>query len=1849
MKTRSINFRTKKVLAFFIALVMVLTSFPMLAFATDESGVRPADGESEGSPFVYNQPSQTYRIPNLITLDDGTLVAQADARWDGAMDGGGNDSMIARSTDGGATWHYSMLTYYPDNGNKFDKSSTSICDSALATDGVNVYSLSTFFPAGYALNVSSANLEPVRDKAFDSNGRLLLRRNGLSYDYYLGDFDKDGAEGRALIYSSDGSVVDGYTVDHDFYLYNNGKKSGTIFYSDCEFQTVKTTFLVFRSSSDGGQTWSDMKLLNVKTGDEQFYGVGPGRGVVTSDGTIVFGCYSWNGTSGSQASSFIYSSDGGKTWGRIESLPDLKYWIDYTLAWNGTSECQPVELDDGTIRLFCRTARRRIVYADAKKDADGNYYWINSTADGGGPIHLDSEFNGQDFDITENNQYSVIKYSNKVLWDGNYYTMLIASHANGGGDSRTNGTLTFLLLNTNNDIVNAVQYQYANGGFGYSCLTELPNGQLAVLYEDSDDFSTLRYYEFPDIEEMSGFRIPDIQRVYNVSLIKGDSQTYSVDTNEFTNSDNTVVSTSFESNYSSTAQMGSDANFNGQSIPLSDALYTFTQNADGKWYVSSMGVHLTIDTPGQPSTKDRAPITINYISDGNYFQFVDEQNEALYMWRDNSTDKIYQFDQSTAYGLGEEHYNGTIFKVFRPTEVGEESSASDPVPGYKEVTEIEDGGKYLIGCEIDGTYYFLYPSLSSNNVYTHTIKGNKDYVEDGYDLTITALKSGTSTITCGNDTYVIEVSDYSREIVGIVDYDPVIYTHGAGSETQNEIITFGSNISDGSVEGEKYTEYRINDPSYKILSITPVEAFGDDQTPLDNSNITAQGDANGGKLTGTLSLANTSAYNSYESGTYVTLKTELQDSTGLIWVQTDRLYVASNPVPGHVIVGNYNRKTQPGWSGGINLSTYIMAYDSYGNTDITPAQSNTTYVGNAKILYPTTTNYSTYNKSIDDIANYRTTTTIEYKVAGIVDNWAAEGWGDQSKELFILDNPTADTVNVAYYYYDKSSDKNEGIVADPNDPSNFSIVMKRYPVNSQYTADGGWKRDVIIGGTGPDGRARSRIDKISGSGTITPMEYMFGGTADNQTRYTLLSDQQPASATVQCSTKENGAETVQPNTTQSLKGEVQYQEGAERTDDRADSWNDLNLTFEIKMCDKSNERKAYDEATSHVEKSTWYTTSSWYNYMNAILIRQEYLNNYTLLTTDAERPYNTDANYSTYGDYFTYNGEDTIEVAHQYLQKKADFTPLQNALEDNLTEYQQGITLPDGTNYTPDSFMAFEQAYEAGENFMNQDAYNTEDKRNDTPGYVLTPTDDPNYVMGPDVDTTDDNKRLDVQVQIEQLADDINNAELVVAADDSVYVAAKEESERIDKTAYNDNGAKIDETIKASDTDIYLQYNGVDYVNIPSSDQVRLDGHISDLLTDMNVGSNSPTDKVRTYTVTVNATLNGEKIDLSSVDGMSTDQNNVKEFYYGETAHVDLSQYMTDQYTVKCSVNSDDESKTPTTYNLEDTDYIMSLLMQQDLTVDVEITENEAITVEDYYGTVIGIGYVTENGASVDVQTYVDPETNIKTGTITINGGEPIQVKNSPRFSFANWSISDGVQTIDKATVIKQIGVLNEGEEKLITATNGTVNGYSNWSTKLLNVKMDLVADEGKYWVRQLPDNNGATYLASYDSSFSVFTSNESVNFIACDASELPDSIQQQVANGVPAIYGTGYFTNNKFTLSCDYSAPEGVKVLDAGVICSNTPDASTAETLVKGSDKALTVAANRIAHWNTLTGDDLDRSGTYTMTISNSDTGTYYMRAYISYTKSVQFDGQQDTTVPYVAYCDRIFKCENGVVTPVN
>lgn len=429
---------------------------------------KPADGTTSGQPFAAGTGgSQNFRIPAMVTLDAGTIIAAADARWNTSADAGGLDTIVSRSSDNGANWNYTFANYLGDNGNTYVKESATFIDPALATDGSTIYMLVDLFPGGVALN--SSNQKPAAAAAFDEQGQLKLAQSGSSdYSYYLGEFEN----GRAQIFGADGNAVEDYTVDEYFNLYQGDVEVSNLFFSDSPYQVVKTSYLYLTKSTDKGATWSAPTLINVKADDEQFYGVGPGTGIVTSDGTILFSAYEWNGTDSSQRSSFIYSTDGGETWERTENATGS--------TWS--SENQLVELNDGTIRMFFRNGSNQICYVDAIGNASEGYTWGSIVQTG--------------VSNNSNCQISALKYSQTI--NGKEAILLSCPTESSGlfGNTRSAGKIFVGLVNDDGtmDFNSFSATAVTNGTFQYSCLTEQSDGSVGLLYENGS--ASIQYTNF---------------------------------------------------------------------------------------------------------------------------------------------------------------------------------------------------------------------------------------------------------------------------------------------------------------------------------------------------------------------------------------------------------------------------------------------------------------------------------------------------------------------------------------------------------------------------------------------------------------------------------------------------------------------------------------------------------------------------------------------------------------------------------------------------------------------------------------------------------------------------------------------------------------------------------------------------------------------------------------------------------------------------------------------------------------------------------------------------------------------------------------------------------------------------------------------------------------------------------------------------------------------------------------------------------------------------------------------------------------------------------------------------------
>lgn len=476
----------RKTLALVLAISMILMSLPI-------SGIAVA-GENNTAPFTnpfsqevqFNvngktESSHSYRIPSMVTLADGTIVAAADIRWNTTFDGGGLDTLVARSTDGGKTWSYNVANYLGDNGNQYNPQSTTFIDPNLlvAADGQTVYMLVDLYAYGVSLNgLWGEYSQPAADTGFDTNGNLKLSDDDHNnYNYYL----KDGK-----IYDSSNNVVEGYEIDAYFnitYTTQNGEiKKSNLFFAESPFKVARTQYLYLTKSTDGGATWSKPNLLDVRAkakvaATENALLVSPGNSITTSGDIMVYPVYSYK-TDGTQHVALIYSTD-GVNWMRS---------LDYT-ALNWSSEGSIVELQNGNLRVFVRNRTGYLCYVDFDMNTMS---WIGHTQ--------------TTVPTNSNTQLSAITYSK--TFNGNQVILVScptgpneAGSTNNDGSYRTNGKIFVGVVAADGTMtwpesinvspvtatgqLSGTTYTENQGFFAYSCLTERSDGSIAILYENN--------------------------------------------------------------------------------------------------------------------------------------------------------------------------------------------------------------------------------------------------------------------------------------------------------------------------------------------------------------------------------------------------------------------------------------------------------------------------------------------------------------------------------------------------------------------------------------------------------------------------------------------------------------------------------------------------------------------------------------------------------------------------------------------------------------------------------------------------------------------------------------------------------------------------------------------------------------------------------------------------------------------------------------------------------------------------------------------------------------------------------------------------------------------------------------------------------------------------------------------------------------------------------------------------------------------------------------------------------------------------------------------------------------------
>lgn len=784
-------------------------------------------GTTEGQPFAKGTGgSQNYRIPALTTLADGTLFAAIDARWNTQADAGGLDTIISTSKDNGKTWSYSFPNYFNDSTDAYNNKATAFIDPVVVQDDAGaIHMMVDLWPGGVALNSAFKN-NPVNGSGYvqiEGKQRLVLyasadadeqraagAERGEGYTHYVGDFAADGKA--PVIKVSDNTVE--YYVDREFFLFNKDGEpiycpqigssdyvQQNVFYFNATLHVMATSYLWHIASTDGGATWSAPDMLNeqVRAGrssNDCFYGVGPGRGLVTSTGRIILPCYTYKRGHGDGNSSVIYSDDNGRTWKRSNDIA------------RQTSEATVVEAD-GRLYLFAR------------------HGWYAVSDDDGATWKDEKTLASSGLNITTTCQIDALAYSQKI--DGK--TAIILSAPTGG--SRANGKVFVGLVEKDGSLTWKYNLPVTENGshFAYSCLTEKQDGSLGLLYEAANADIIYRDLAIEDVAP--GALIGD-KRLVTVPLYGtfshtvegaftgyGDIDRSVVDIRVIDNGDGTKTVTytgkaegevRFTEESSGAAytvrvaprhlveraidpgqtisealfgggithepdtavataklassplidvigevpgSLGTDASFTGEAIALSRALFTFTANGNG-WTVAGTdsngkAVHVNLDSAGFPGNAAPKKIELRAGEKEGTVKLYDAAASRYLHFHRNGT---AVFDRCTNDTSGADCY-----ELYRKAE-----GASSDIAGYERLSgkdAVKNGDKLLIVARVDGaggaadTLYALNPSLSTSNKYAHVVKVDSERTST--TLSITGVAPGVTDIAVGDTVYRVTV------------------------------------------------------------------------------------------------------------------------------------------------------------------------------------------------------------------------------------------------------------------------------------------------------------------------------------------------------------------------------------------------------------------------------------------------------------------------------------------------------------------------------------------------------------------------------------------------------------------------------------------------------------------------------------------------------------------------------------------------------------------------------------------------------------------------------------------------------------------------------------------------------------------------------------------------------------------------------------------------------------------------------------------------------------------------------------------------------------------------------------
>ena len=403
-------------------------------------------------PGLYDSPF--YRIPSLLMLDDGTIVAGADQRLDTRSDWGKINPVLLFKKPG---QDFANFTKVIDMDAKDTTDAPFNIDMCLVESGDKLYMLID---------------------AFKSGGNFWAAKNQESYKEieekkYLKVFDKDKNE---FYVKDDGSVYDNKDKKTNlsiqmtdtmpftnlYNIYQDGKVIGNIYKDSSAYQIHQTSHLWLGHSTDKGRTWQCPVDITKQIADPRmkFLGTCPGVGLALTSGRLLFPIYYSIGDDYNKENVAVIYTDDGKNFhrssvfGEDELIGELEF---------NTSESQLIELNNGHIIIFVRNTSGKVLYAIS--DDMGETF---------------SKPKEVDFDSTSTCMVSVLKIQRQ---DKEYILL-----SNPDGPDRSHGSIKILEVKSDDSLEFVGRKMINDKHYGYSCLAHSPKKDTyALLYEQEED------------------------------------------------------------------------------------------------------------------------------------------------------------------------------------------------------------------------------------------------------------------------------------------------------------------------------------------------------------------------------------------------------------------------------------------------------------------------------------------------------------------------------------------------------------------------------------------------------------------------------------------------------------------------------------------------------------------------------------------------------------------------------------------------------------------------------------------------------------------------------------------------------------------------------------------------------------------------------------------------------------------------------------------------------------------------------------------------------------------------------------------------------------------------------------------------------------------------------------------------------------------------------------------------------------------------------------------------------------------------------------------------------------------